>query len=304
MMSWGSRPEPCHPMTITAEVVHGRVLATQGWTEWRRVSMAFERQQSAAASLTLSCPGLSAPGLSDTNAQYRRLPGHRLASEPIRNRTCHRGTEPWPDTTHIQQHPPPTPRRASEGAKVSGQADLWSPAMFGHVHTQCEAQGSWLEYGGMKEGRPTPDCCSSGFCVCVCMLLAWRPGQWLLDHRTFPETPSPPPDVQLLSQVSLLGARREELHRGWSRITGPACLSGWAYFCWLGLVLSSSQCRLHWADPFDVLIHWPPHRNNSHFVTSKSWRHCVGFGAKIICSTEDEITAVIRWRIQDQCVNK
>lgn len=39
----------------------------------------------------------------------------------------------------------------------------------------------------------------------VCMLLAWWPGQWTSDHRTFAETPSlPPPDVQLLSQVSLL----------------------------------------------------------------------------------------------------
>lgn len=39
----------------------------------------------------------------------------------------------------------------------------------------------------------------------VCMLLAWWPGQWTSDHRTLAETPSlPPPDVQLLSQVSLL----------------------------------------------------------------------------------------------------
>lgn len=89
--------------------------------------MAFERQQSAAASLTLSCPGLSVPGLSDTAGQYRLLSGLRLASEPIRNRTCHRGTEPWPDATHIQQrHPQPLtgPLKGLLGAKVSGQADL------------------------------------------------------------------------------------------------------------------------------------------------------------------------------------
>lgn len=102
-------------------------------------------------------------------------------------------------------------------------------------------------------------------------VFCWH-GDLVSDCRTTgpsPKTPFPPPDVQLLSQVSLLGTRREELHQGWSRITGPACLSGWAYFCWLALVLSSSQCCHHWADPFDVLIRWPPHRNNSQFVPSK-----------------------------------
>lgn len=87
--------------------------------------MAFERQQSAAASLTLSCPGLSAPGLSDATGQYRLLSGLQLASEPIKNRTCHRGTEPWPDTTHIHYPPPlPGPLKELLGAKVSGQDDL------------------------------------------------------------------------------------------------------------------------------------------------------------------------------------
>lgn len=33
-------------------------------------------------------------------------------------------------------------------------------------------------------------------------------------NRTSPETPSPLPDVQLFSQVSLLEARKEELHQG------------------------------------------------------------------------------------------
>ncbi|KAK9519403.1 hypothetical protein VZT92_022137 [Zoarces viviparus] len=64
--------------------------------------MVFGRQQSAAASLTPSCPGLSAPGLSAATGQYRLLSGLQLACEPIRNRTCHGGTESWPDTTRIQ----------------------------------------------------------------------------------------------------------------------------------------------------------------------------------------------------------
>lgn len=68
---------------------------------------------------------------------------------------------------------------------------------------------------------------AGGCCVRVCVLLAWRPGQSLSDHWTSPEILSPPPDVQLLSPVSLLWARREELHQGWSRITGPASLLGW-----------------------------------------------------------------------------
>lgn len=61
--------------------------------------------------------------------------------------------------------------------------------------------------GGMKEGKRAPDCCRQCqycLCMCTCMLLAWRPGQWPSDHRTFLKTPSSPPDVQLLSQVSLL----------------------------------------------------------------------------------------------------
>lgn len=88
--------------------------------------MAFERQQSAAASLTLSCPGLSALGLSDAAGQCPLLSGLHLASEPIRNRTCHGATEPRPDTTHIQQHSPSHcgPPKRPVGAKVSGQADL------------------------------------------------------------------------------------------------------------------------------------------------------------------------------------
>lgn len=63
----------------------------------------------------------------------------RPASEPIRNRTSHRGTATWSDPNEIQQHPSYWPVWGGIGAKVSGQGDLWSPAMFGHVHTQCVA---------------------------------------------------------------------------------------------------------------------------------------------------------------------
>lgn len=56
-ISWCFHPEPFSPLVIiTTEVVHGWVLAMQSWPERRRVSMAFKRQRSAAASLTLSCP--------------------------------------------------------------------------------------------------------------------------------------------------------------------------------------------------------------------------------------------------------
>ncbi|TNN84086.1 hypothetical protein EYF80_005692 [Liparis tanakae] len=56
----------------------------------------------------------------DATGQYRLLSGLQLAYEPIRNRTCHGGTESWPDTTHIQ--PPPPLYWASEGA-ASCQGD-------------------------------------------------------------------------------------------------------------------------------------------------------------------------------------
>lgn len=275
------------------------------WPEWSRVSMAFERQQSAADSLTRPAPAFQRwafqTKLDNTDCSPASdWPLSRLGTGPATEGLSHGLTPPTSNTP-----PPPKPLtgplKGLLGAKVSGQVDLWPPAMFGHVHTQCEAQGRWLQYGGWWK-RPRGLRTVAGSCLCefVCMLLAWRPGQRLSDHRTSPENPSLPPDVQPLYQVSLLGARREELHQGWSRITGPACLSGWAYFCWLGLVLSSSQCCHHRADPFDVLIHWPPHRNTSHVVLSKNWRHCVGFGAEVICNTEDETTAAIRLEFRFQ----
>lgn len=54
------------------------------------------------------CPGHSALGLSAQTGQYRLLLGLRLASELIRNRTCHQGTEPWLVATHVQ-HPTASP---------------------------------------------------------------------------------------------------------------------------------------------------------------------------------------------------
>lgn len=50
--------------------------------------------------------------------------------------------------------------------------------------------------------------------ACVYLCTCWH-GDLVRDwsgHRTSPE--SPPPDVQLFSQVSLLEGRREELHQG------------------------------------------------------------------------------------------
>lgn len=53
-------------------------------------------------------------------------------------------------------------------------ADLCSPAMFGHVHTQCEAHGDWLEYRKDERGQ-------EGFgplqevvvCVCLVGMATW-----------------------------------------------------------------------------------------------------------------------------------
>lgn len=155
-----------------------------GWTlapaERRRVSMASERQRRTADSLTLSCPGLSVLGLSDQTGQYRLLSGLQLASEPIRNRTCTEG--PSMAWHHPHPAPPlPGPRRGLLGAKVSGWADLCSPAMFGHVHTQNKAQGGWLEYGGDERGQ---EGCGLLQSSCVCM--------YVVGMAIWPETAGPP----------------------------------------------------------------------------------------------------------------
>lgn len=193
--------EPGHPLvTITAEVVHGWVLAMQSWPQWRRISMAFERQQSAAASLTLSCPGLSAPSLSDAAGQYRPLSGLQLASEPIRNRTCHRGTEPWPDTTHIQQRPPSLYYWASKGAiRGQGQRPGW-PMISRHVWTRPHTMRGprhliriWRRW---KRARGLPTV--AGSCLCVYMYVVGM-ATWSVTVRppdlpwTLPQMCSPCP---------------------------------------------------------------------------------------------------------------
>lgn len=107
--------------------------------------------------------------------------------------------------------------------------------------------------------------------VSLCVF-CWH-GDLVRDCWTTGPPQKTPPFPQMCSSClgSLCwGARREELHQGWSRITEPACLSGWAYFCWQGLVLTSSQCCHHRVDPFDVLIHWPPHRNTAHVSLPKT----------------------------------
>lgn len=69
--------------------------------------MAFERQPSAAASLTLFCPLVfQRQGFQTQLDNTDWSPASDWPSEPIRNRTCRRRTEPWLDTTHIQQFNP------------------------------------------------------------------------------------------------------------------------------------------------------------------------------------------------------
>lgn len=65
----------------------------------------------------------------------------------------------------------------------------------------------------MKGDKVALDCCRQ---LLLCIRVRWH-GDLVRDwsgHWTSPERPSPLPDVQLFSQVSLLEARREELHQG------------------------------------------------------------------------------------------
>lgn len=180
--------------------------------------MAFERQQSAVASLTLSCPGLSAPGLTDAAGQYQLVAGLRLACEPIRNRTCHRGTEPQPDTTHIQQRPSHwASERGHWGPRSASRLTSDLPPCLDTSTHNARPVAADQNMEGMKEGKRASDCCMRLF-VYVCARM------YVVGMATWSVTVgppdflsaclSPPPDVQLLSQVSLLKARREELHQG------------------------------------------------------------------------------------------
>lgn len=64
--------------------------------------------------------------------------------------------------------------------------------------------------------------------LCVC---CWH-GDLVSGPQTTGPSLKPPPYLPLMCSSCLRSlccrARREELHQGWSRITGPACLSGWA----------------------------------------------------------------------------
>lgn len=251
-VSQGSHPGPCPPLMSSLD---GRSPPV----ERRRVSMASERQRRTADSLTLPCPGLSALGLSDQTGQYRLLSGLQLASEPIRNRTCHRGTKRGltPPTSSA-----PPPSWASEGAaRGQGQRLGW-PLLSRHVWTRPHTKqgpGRMIRIWGRRKRARGLRTVAVFLCLHVC---CWH-GDLARDRRTTGPPQKGPPSPRCacspcLRSLCWLG-RREELHQGWSRITGSACLSGRAYFCWLGLVFSSSQCCHHGADPFDVLIPWPAH---------------------------------------------
>lgn len=116
-----------------------------------------------------------------------------LGSGPATEAHSRALTPPTSSNTHLKR--PPRPR------SVAG----W-PLLSRHVwtcpHTMWGLR-DWLEYRRDERGQG-----GSGplqeVVVCVCVLLAWRPGQSLSDHWTSPEILSPPPDVQLLSPVSLL----------------------------------------------------------------------------------------------------
>lgn len=129
----------------------------------------------------------------------------RPASEPIRNRTSHRGTATWSDPNEIQQHPSYWP--VWGGHRGQGQRPRW-PLISRHVWTRLHTMRGLklvIRICGDKGGREGSKLLQAELFASVCMLLAWWPGQWTSDHRTFAETPSlPPPDVQLLSRVSLL----------------------------------------------------------------------------------------------------
>lgn len=267
----------------------------RSWPGWRRVSMAFERQQSAAASLTLSCPGLSAPGLSDATGQYRLLSGLRLVSEPIRNRTCHRGTEP--DTTHTQKQPPSTPYWASDGASWGqGQRPGW-PLISRHVWTRPRTKRGPRQLiiicGVMKEGKRAPDCCMQLF-QCGFSVFCWH-GDLVSGCRTTGSSPKnslPSPRCAALVPGLFVGDQEGGITPGmipyyWACLPFRLAL---LLLAGSGLILLPVLPPLSWSL-------WCPHTlttTSQQFTLCpfKSWRHCVGFGAKVRCNTVDDTAAL------------
>lgn len=166
--------------------------------EWRRVSMAFERQQSAAASLTLSCPGLSAPAfqtqLDNTDCSPAfNWPLSRLGTGPATE-----GTEPRPDATHIQH---PTSKGATRG---QGQRPSW-PLISRHVwtrpHTMRGPRQLIRIWRGWKRARGLRTVAGSRLCVHTCVwvhVCCWH-GDLVSDCRTTGPSLKPPALPQMCS---------------------------------------------------------------------------------------------------------
>lgn len=140
-----------------------------------------------------SCPGLSVPGLSNQTGQCRLLSGLQLASEPIRNWTCHRGTEPWLDTTHVQQLPRPQKPSVGLWEVPLGprSAARVTPGLSCHVwtrpHTMWEPQRMiriFGEGGWRKRTRGLWTVAASFFFLCVCV--------YVVGMATWSETAGPP----------------------------------------------------------------------------------------------------------------
>lgn len=106
-------------------VIH--IWALQSWPQRRKPLMVFERRRSAAARLTLFCPGLSAAAFSESDGQYIPAPILWLASELIRNWTCRKGPE--------MCSTPPTLNERSGGGRSQGQRLGW-PLISRHVWTR------------------------------------------------------------------------------------------------------------------------------------------------------------------------
>lgn len=115
-------------------------------------------------------------------------------------------------------------------ARGQGQLPGW-PLMSHHVWTCPRTKHTpkrLIRICRDERGQEGSGLFQAVICQCVCVRVWCWHGDLVSDCRTTGPSLKPPPDVQLLSQVSLFRSWREELHQGWSHITEPACLSGWA----------------------------------------------------------------------------
>lgn len=157
--------------------------------------MVFERRRPAAASLTLSCPGLSPIDLSEAAGQYQ--PACPASDWPL----SRLGTGPAAAGQSSGSTPPTSSkeRGCSEPRSTARVTSDLPPCLDTSMHKGV-AQRRSLEYVAMKGGKTAADCSKQ---LVVSVYVRGRHGDLVSDCRT--TGPSLDPHSHLLPQMCSSG---------------------------------------------------------------------------------------------------